>query len=248
MKTIAVYNVKGGVGKTAASVNLAYFASASGHPTLLWDLDSQGASSWYMHGEPAKQKTEKVIEGKTPVGRLLKPTPYPNLNMIPAEFSYRYLDIMLKRVKPKGKALSKLLDPFAETHSLAVLDCPPSLSYLADNVFTAADLILVPVVPTWLSLRAFEQLQDHFKAQGFDPKKLRPFYSMADRRRSLHKEVMDNPPAVMARRMNATIPYASSVEKMGNFRAPIAAFAASDDPALNGFAQLWLETSGLLGI
>lgn len=248
MKTIAVYNIKGGVGKTAASVNLAYFASTSGHPTLLWDLDSQGASSWYMHGEPSSAKTDKVIEGKTPVGRLLKPTPYPNLNMIPADFSYRYLDIMLKKVKPKGKALSKLLQPFSETHSLAVLDCPPSLSYLADNVFHAADLVLVPVVPTWLSLRAFEQLRDHFKAQGFAPKKLRPFYSMADRRRSLHKEVMDNPPALMKHRMNAAIPYASSVEKMGNYRTPVAAFAPSDDPALNAFAQLWIETGASLGM
>ncbi len=248
MKTIAIYNVKGGVGKTACAVNMAYFAAASGHQTLLWDLDSQGASSWYLHGEPAHVKTEKVLEGKTPVGRLLKPTPYPNLNIIPADYSYRYLDVIIKQVKPAGKALSKLLAPFSENHALTVLDCPPSLSHLADNVFNAADLILVPVVPTWLSLRAFEQLRGHFKAQGFPSRKLRPFFSMADRRRALHKELLDSPPPAMKHMLKGIVPYASSVERMGEHRAPLVAFSPASDPALTAYAQLWLETAEALGM
>ena len=248
MKTLAIYNVKGGVGKTAASVNLAYFAAANGTPTLVWDLDSQGAASWYLHGEPGEAKTKKVLAGETPVGRLVKPTPYENLSVIPADFSYRYLDIMLKKVEPPREALRRLLKPFSETYGLAVLDCPPSLSHLADNVFTAADLVLVPVVPTWLSLRAYEQLREHFKAEGFPVKKLRPFYSMADRRRGLHKELIESPPAIMNPRMNAVIPYASSVERMGERRAPVAAFASSDDPALEAYAELSLETGQALGL
>lgn len=248
MKTLAIYNVKGGVGKTAASVNLAYFAATSGHPTLVWDLDSQGASSWYLHGQPGEEKTKKVLAGETPVGRLVKPTPYENLGIIPADFSYRYLDIMLKKVEPPREALRRLLKPFSETYSLTVLDCPPSLSYLADNVFTAADLVLVPVVPTWLSLRAYDQLRDHFKAEGFPVKKLRPFYSMADRRRGLHRELLETPPDIMSHRMQAVVPYASSVERMGERREPVAAFAPSDDPALVAYAELWLETAKALGL
>lgn len=248
MKQVAIYNVKGGVGKTACAVNLAYFAAASGVHTLLWDLDSQGASSWYLHGEPGEHKTRKVLEGETPVGRLVKPTPYERLSVIPADFSYRYLDIMLKKVEPPREALRRLLKPFSETYSLAVLDCPPSLSHLADNVFTAADLVLVPVVPTWLSLRAYEQLREHFKAEGFPVRKLRPFYSMADRRRGLHRELLEAPPALMAGHMDAVVPYAASVERMGERRAPVAAFAPSDDPGLLGYAELWLETSKALGL
>lgn len=248
MKTLAVYNVKGGVGKTAAAVNLSYFAAASGLPTLLWDLDSQGASSWYLHGEPAEEKTKKVLAGTTPVGRLVKPTPYENLSVIPADFSYRYLDILLKKVEPPREALRRLLKPFSETYSLAVLDCPPSLSYLADNVFTAADLILVPVVPTWLSLRAYEQLRDHFRDEGLPLKKLRPFYSMADRRRGLHRELLESPPGTMAGRMEAVVPYSASVERMGERRAPVAAFAPGDDAALRAYAELWLETGKALGV
>lgn len=248
MKTLAVYNVKGGVGKTAAAVNLAYFAAASGVQTILWDLDAQGASSWYLHGEPGQEKTKKVIEGDTPVGRLVKPTPYQHLKLIPADLSYRYLDIMLRKVEPPREALRRLLKPFSETFSLAMLDCPPSLSHLADNVFAAADLVLVPVVPTWLSLRAYEQLREHFKAEGFPVKKLRPFYSMADRRRGLHRELLEHPPELMHTRMQSVVPYSTSVERMGERRAPVAAFAPSDDPALLAYAELWLETGKALGV
>lgn len=241
MRSIALYNLKGGVGKTAASVNLAYLAAAHGVPTLLWDLDPQGASSWCFHGESEEQKTKKVFEGTTPAGRLVKPSPYKNLSLIPADLSYRYLDIILKKVEPPREALKRLLKPFSEQYALTVLDCPPSLSHLADSVFAAADRVLLPVVPTWLSLRALEQVQAYFKTEGFDPKKLRPFYSMADRRRSLHRELLENPPAAMARRYPAMIPYASAVERMGEHRAPLAAYAGSEDPALLAYAELWLE-------
>ncbi|PPE74976.1 chromosome partitioning protein ParA [Solimonas fluminis] len=248
MRSIALYNLKGGVGKTAASVNLAYLAAAHGIPTLLWDLDPQGASSWYFHGEAEELKARKVFEGTSPAGRLVKPSPYKQLSLIPADLSYRYLDIILKKVEPPREALRRLLKPFSEQYALAVLDCPPSLSHLADNVFAAADRVLVPAVPTWLSLRALEQVQAYFRTEGFEPKKIRPFYSMADRRRSLHRELLENPPAAMARRYPAVIPYASAVERMGEHRAPLAAYAGSDEPALLAYAELWLELKRDLGL
>ncbi len=246
MQTLALYNLKGGVGKTAAAVNLAYFAAAEGYKTLLWDLDPQAASSWYFDVQSQGDKTKKLLEGATPIGRLVKPTPYENLGVIPADFSYRYFDIMLKKVERPREALKRLLKPFGEQYSLIVLDCAPSLSHLADNVFTAADLVLAPVVPTFLSLRAFEQVQDYFKQESYESSALRPFYSMADRRRSLHRELIENRPKSMARGMETVVPYSSTVERMGEHRAPIAAFAPSDDAALLAYAELWLETKELL--
>lgn len=246
MKTVALHNLKGGVGKTAAAVNLAYLAAANDVPTLLWDLDPQGAASWYFHGLAQDEKTKSVLQGTTPVARLVTPSPYANLSLIPADFSYRYLDVMLKKVEPPREALRRLLKPFAGTYALAILDCPPSLSHLADNIFAASDLVLAPVVPTWLSLRAFEQVEDYLRKEGHDARKLRPFYSMADRRRQLHRELLEQPPRAMARGFRAVIPYASMVERMGERRAPMAAFAPSEDPALLAYAELWLELKATL--
>ena len=246
MKTLALHNLKGGVGKTAAAVNLAYLAAANDVPTLLWDLDPQGAANWYFHGQPQEQRAKNLFQNADAISRLVTPSPYANLALIPADFSYRYLDILLRKVEPPREAMRRLLKPFGEQYRLIVLDCPPSLSHLADNIFTAADMVAVPVVPTFLSLRALEQVQDYFKQEGFDAKKLRPFYSMADRRRSLHRELIDNPPLSMARALRAVIPYASMVERMGERRAPMAAYAPSEDPALLAYAELWLEISAAL--
>lgn len=247
MKTLALHNLKGGVGKTAAAVNLSYLAAANDVPTLLWDLDPQGAASWYFHGQPQALKAKNLFQGSpSALGRLVAPSPYQNLDLIPADFSYRYLDILLKKVEPPREALKRLLKPFSERYALAVLDCPPSLSHLADNIFEAADMVAVPVVPTFLSLRALEQEQAYFKQEGFDAKKLRPFYSMADRRRGLHRELIEQPPLAMARALRAVIPYASMVERMGERRAPMAAYAPSEDAALLAYAELWLEVSAAL--
>ena len=86
------------------------------------------------------------------------------------------------------------------------------------------------------------------KQEGFDPKRLRPFYSMADRRRSLHRELIEHPPAIMARGFTTVVPYASSVERMGEHRAPLGAYAPSDDPALLAYAELWLEVQKALAL
>lgn len=246
MNTLAVYNVKGGVGKTAAAVNLAQLAAASGLHVLLWDLDAQGAAGWYLHGEAPDASAKKILSGSTPVGRLVTSTPYPRLDLIPASFSYRYLDVLLKKVEPPREALKRLLKPFSEQYQLAVLDCPPSLSYLADNVLTAADLVLMPVVPTPLSLRAVSQLRDYCAEQGFSDKALRPFYSMVDRRRALHRTLLEAPPAEMKRALHSWIPYSAAVERMGLQRAPLAAFAGPTDPALVAYRALWEETRALL--
>lgn len=241
MQIIAFFNLKGGVGKTTSAVNIAWQAANQGIPTLLWDLDPQGAASWLLQRKSKpKAEARKLLSGKTPIGELVKSTDYPSLDIIPADFSFRQMDLDLAKAGDNKQQLAKLLAPFGERYSLIVLDCPPSFSELTEQMFAAADAIYVPIIPSHLSMRTFEQTRDFFKENNLKPKRLHAFFTMADRRRSLHRVMLAHPPKMLKHGLQTAIPYAAVVEKMGEFRAPLAAFA--ENSIVNkAYQSLWEE-------
>lgn len=245
MKTLAVYNVKGGVGKTATSINLAYLSAQRGQATLVWDLDPQGAASWTLQAKTAESADKTLWRGDTPVAGLIQNTAYPKLDVLPADLASRNVDVWLRKGEVSHEALRQRLKPLAEKYALVVLDCPPSLSHLADNIFAAADLVLVPVVPAQLSLRALKALIDYFKERDLPRTKLKPFWSMVDRRRLLHKLLLEQPPKPMRDVCKAWIPYSSAVERMGEQRAPLEASEPASFAA-ESYRALWKELSPLL--
>lgn len=245
MKTLAIYNVKGGVGKTAAAVNLAALAAASGLPTLLWDLDPQGAASWYLHADGGRSPEKSVWRGDKAIGERIVRSPYPGLDVIPSDLGARHLDVWLRKDDDDHGALRALTAPLSERYALLIFDCPPSLSHVADAVFAAADQVLVPVVPTHLSLRALMTLIEYFAANGLPRERLRPFWSMADRRRLLHRLLIETPPKPMRDVCHSVIPYSATIERMGEARAPLAQFAAGT-PAAEAYQALWQELAPAL--
>lgn len=241
METIAFFNLKGGVGKTSSAVNIAWHAAQDGIPTLLWDLDPQGAASWLLHRKAkSNAESKKMLSGKTPMGELVKSTDYPLLDIIPADFSFRQLDVQLAQQMAKGNPVEKLLAPFSENYGLVILDCPPSFSTLSEQVFATADALYIPLIPTHLSLRTFEQTRDFFKENNLKPKRLHAFFNMVDKRRSLHRLMISHPPKMLRNGLQTTIPYAAVVERMGDFRAPLGTFAANT-PVAMAYADLWQE-------
>ena len=70
------------------------------------------------------------------------------------------------------------------------MDCPPGISLLHENIFNAADWILMPNIPTTLSVNSFETVMEYFKNNELDKNKLKCFFSMVDHRKNLHHEVM----------------------------------------------------------
>lgn len=248
MKTVALYNLKGGVGKTTAAVNLAYLAAQSGVPTLLWDLDSQGAATWYLGLESGLEAGGKrVLKGKSPLGREVRPTVYSGLEVLPADASFRNVDIRLDKDAGGGKWVQKLIEPFSETYGLLLLDCPPSLSRLADQVVRAASTVLVPVIPTPLSLQAWQQIEQYFESKKHGRDKLVGFLSMVDRRRKLHRQWLDEPPAEVDAFLESWTPYSTHVEQMGLMRAPVECFARNTRGA-QAHRALWQEVAGRAGI
>ena len=96
MRTVAVYNMKGGVGKTTTAVNLSYLAAASGQRTLLWDLDPQAASSFAFRVQPnVAGFDKKSLEGGQALAAAIKETDYHDLDLLPADFAYRKFERFL---------------------------------------------------------------------------------------------------------------------------------------------------------
>lgn len=244
MKTLAVYNLKGGVGKTAAAVNLAYLASAAGLRTLLWDLDPQGAASWYLQAKEGEVADKSLWRAGAEIDGLIQETAYDKLHLLPADLHARHVDVWLRKDGENDAVLQKL-KPVSRRYDLAILDCPPSLSHLADNVFHAADIVLVPTVPTHLSLRALKSVIDYFAEHGLDRAALKPFFSMADRRRLLHRMLIEQPPKLIKDVCRTAIPYSSAVERMGEHRKPLEVYE-SYSYAAEAYRDLWKEVNNLL--
>ncbi|MDT8282429.1 MAG: AAA family ATPase [Gammaproteobacteria bacterium] len=241
MKTIAIYNIKGGVGKTATAVNLSFLASLDGANTLLWDLDPQGAASYYFR---IKAEIEgggkKLIDGETNIDAAVKGTDYEYLDLLPADFTYRNMDTFLEQTDDPVNRFNKLLKPFSEEYDYIFLDCPPSISAVSESVFAAADILLVPTIPTTLSLRTYQQIIAFFEQQGIEQKKVLPFFVMVDSRKKMHRLIVQHPPRFMPSLIKSYIPYASEVERMGVHRAPLTVFAARSKAA-KCYTSMWDE-------
>ncbi|MFQ5628215.1 MAG: ParA family protein [bacterium] len=242
MRILAFYHIKGGVGKTATAVNLSYVAAKSGAKTLICDLDPQGSASFYFRIKPKfKSGAKGLIKGGKRIDRNIKGTDYENLDLLPADLSFRNLDINLANLKRSKRRLNEILAPLSNEYEYIFLDCPPNITIVSENVFDAADSIIVPVIPTTLSQKTFEQLYAFFKAKKYRTKKLSAFFSMVETRKKLHQETMVTLSEKFGKTiLNSRIPYLSQIERMGVIRKPVtAAFPRSK--AAQKYRVLWKE-------
>lgn len=250
MRIIAVYNIKGGVGKTATAVNVAWLAAQEGRRTLIWDLDPQAAATFYLRVRPKVRGGGKaLVKGKQDLDAVVKETDFPHLDLLPADFSFRNMDLVLEDAKKPTKQLLRLLRPLSEAYDTIVLDCPPSISLVSENVFRAADALLVPMIPTTLSARTLDQLLEFLAshtAEAGGPRVM-PFFSMVDRRKRLHNDLMAELPRTHPGILTSSIPYASDVERMGLHRMPLMAYAPASAAAL-AYRALWGEVKAGLGL
>ena len=241
MKVVALYSIKGGVGKTSSAVNLAFIAARNGYRTLVWDLDPQGASSYYFRIKPkVKGGSKDLVAGKRELDGLIKGTDFENLDLLPADFSFRNLDLVLDARKKPTRQLKKLLEPLTAEYDFIFLDCPPNISLLSEAVFAASDILLSPIIPTTLSLRTLEQLKKFIEDNGLKNLALIPFFSMADRRKKMHRDIMENFIESHPEILNTAIPYASDIERMGLERMPLGGFIKKSH-STDAYNKLWQE-------
>lgn len=249
MSIVALYSIKGGVGKTAAAVNLAHEAARGTAPVLLCDLDPQGAASFYFRVRADNRFNKKrFLKGGKHIENNIRSTDFENLHLLPSTLSFRNLDLVLDDKDTGKDHLRRLLAPLAKHYEHIFLDCPPNVTLLAEHIFRAADQILVPCIPTTLSMLSLDKLRGFFDKRELNQAKLAPFFSMVERRKTMHRQTVDHALASDSGFLETAIPYASDVERMGLMRRPVACFRARS-AAAQAYRDLWrslMERNGML--
>jgi cellulose biosynthesis protein BcsQ len=239
--TIAVYSIKGGVGKTATAVNLSYLSSAVGNRTVMWDLDPQSSATFYLRIQARiAGGGKKLLKKKADLDRYIRGTDFRGFDLLPGDFSYRKLDLVLSQKEDAFKRIQRILKSLNRDYDSVIIDCAPGLSIVSEALLHGVDLILIPTIPTPLSLRSLELIATFLDKQNLKRKKAWPFFCMVDRRKTLHRETVDNPPEEPLPFLKSVIPYSSQVEQMGLHRAPLPVFASSSAPS-KAFRSLWRE-------
>jgi chromosome partitioning protein len=237
VKVVAVYSTKGGVGKTSADVNLAWEAARTLR-VLVWDLDAQGAATFLLQVKPKlKGGVGSLVTGNSKVSRAIRSTGLSNIDVLPADASYREFDLVLDQAKKSEQRISKILEHVSDDYDVVILDCPPGASLVAENAVYSSDAVVVPLVPSPLSMRSLDQVIELVGASGSETT-IVGFFSMVDRRKTQHRDTVAQLPARYPSVTSVVIPATVKVELMGEKRAPLASFAASSEAAL-AYGDLW---------
>ena len=176
---------------------------------------------------------------------LVAPTDYAGLDLLPADFSYRQFDVRMSERKHPTERLLRMSRSLNEDYDCLLLDCPPGMSLLSENVLRAADAVIVPTLPTPLSLRMLEQLFDLVAQAGWSDLRLLPFFSMVDRRKSLHEEIIAATRQRFPMMLTTEVPYWSEIRTDGRASSPDSCLRATQ-PRRARLSSLWSEIAARL--
>lgn len=220
MATIAIYNSKGGVGKTTLAVNLAWEATQTGCRTLLWEVDAQGDSSWLLIAQqkPSQLNAAALMHGTTKVQQQIQPTKFRGLDILSADIDSRRVENFFVAFSKQNR-LARLFAELKVEYDLIVFDCPPSFSETIRKILVAVDLVIVPVIPTPLAFLGLTRVRDFMTRKRGSHPPILPVFSLVDLRRKIHKQ------AVAAHADWPLIRMSAKIEEMTSKMLPIGAFA-----------------------
>ena len=171
---------------------------------------------------------------------VIKATTVTNLSLLPSDPKNRNLDLILNNLKHSKKRFDRVLHELKQHFDYVFLDCPPNLNVVAENIFQSVDFVLIPMIPTALSIHSLNQVYHFFETREYDTRKLIPFFTLVDNRKKIHTDTIKDFQDAKQRMINTIIPYSSMLERMSVERTAIFQFAPKSKPSLS-YRKLWQE-------
>ena len=233
-RVLVMANQKGGVGKTTTAINLGTALAATGHRTLIIDLDPQGNASTGLGIERRNRdmSTFHVLIGQSQLQDVIIPTSIPNLNIAPSTLDLLGAEMELGNDKARSRRLARAIDDLISpetsswSYSYILVDCPPSLNLLTINALVAADGVIVPLQCEFFALEGLSQLLLTLEQIRYS---LNPrlalhgiVLTMFDPRNNLAGQVMSDVRAFMGEKVyNTVIPRNVRVSEAPSFGKPV---------------------------
>ena len=253
MKKIALYNIKGGVGKTTTTVNLACLLAKQGLSVLLWDLDPQGGSSYFFKQENFNDNThDRLFDRYIPIYDVIRSTDTYMIDVISndSKFSDQFMN-KASRITALNflneELISNTLEEVADDYDVCIMDCSPGRFQLHQNIFKAADLLLIPNIPAPLSVHCNNMLMKELQQKFNSPKTtILSFYNMVQSHKNLHKFYISNRDESQHYILNNHIPFYAEIENITLSKESIFHQLKEFKPNMY-YQKLWLEVCERMG-
>lgn len=250
-KAIAIFNQKGGVGKTTTNINLAACLALKGKKVLIVDIDPQGNTTTGMGiTKKGLENTsyELLVDSSVNPQKVIMHTNVENLDIIPASVNLAGAELEMVQVEGRERQLKKALDKVKSKYDYIFIDCPPSLGLLTINSLTAVDSVLIPIQCEFYALEGVSQLMSTIELvkKGFNPNLQIQgvILSMFDGRTNLSIQVVEEVKKYFKNKVYTTvIPRNVRLAEAPSYGMPITEY----DPASKGaeayreFAEEFLE-------
>ncbi len=245
MKIIALYNIKGGVGKTTTAINLACLLAKMNLSILVWDLDAQGGTSFFFNkAHQNNYNFGKLFSNYISIYDVIQPADSYHIDIIAndANFSDQFINHASQLTKLEffsNQLVKNVLSKVADDYDIVIIDCPPGKFTMHDNVFCATDLLLVPNIPAPLSMYCNTMLLAAMKKLEPSKATIFSFFNLVQIQKKLHKMYLLNDATVINQLQNY-IPFYAEIETISQNKTSIF-HQLKDSKSIIFYENLWDE-------